>query len=387
MRLHSQWCAERIAPRQMLFCGLLMAAALMVCGCNDPKGEIAVAASDAAGTAAGTANPMDRLLGDVYEPWMPVREAIVELAARGGVEKVNFEVEAKGDFTVPLPAEMTVGEALRTAAALSGLAVEVSGDTVTVRSGERCSWHGLVGAMEQTIEVSGYRGSVLMPKNRHGSGPVPWVWYAPHSMWPHHAWMVKQLMAEGVAVASLSAGETYGSPQGREAFTAFYEKVVPRLGLTKKAVLLAQSRGGLMLYNWAAEHPDCVAAVGGMYPWCNLQESNEWIARAYGMKEEELNSELAHHNPVERLEPLAKAGVSIFHIHGDKDDVLPVAQHSALLVDRYGKLGGDARLEIISGGSHEVGIRFFRSQKLTDFLIAQAKAGLTRERGEQKADR
>jgi hypothetical protein len=48
------------------------------------------------------------------------------------------------------------------------------------------------------------------------------------------------------------------------------EELVQKRGLSKTPYLLARSRGGLMLYNWAFEHPLSVACVEGIYPVCNL---------------------------------------------------------------------------------------------------------------------
>ena len=58
----------------------------------------------------------------------------------------------------------------------------------------------------------------------------------------------------------------------------------------KKPCLLARSRGGLMLYAWAVEHPESVGGVAGIYPVCNLA-SYPGLGRAcgaYGLTMDEL---------------------------------------------------------------------------------------------------
>ena len=77
--------------------------------------------------------------------------------------------------------------------------------------------------------------------------------------------MFEQWLNSGFAIGGVDVGESYGNPAGRAAFTEFYRAVVNRYGLSQKACLLPQSRGGLMLYNWAAEHPDWVQCIGGIY--------------------------------------------------------------------------------------------------------------------------
>jgi len=101
-----------------------------------------------------------------------------------------------------------------------------------------------------------------------------------------------------------------------------------------------------MLYNWAVEHPASVACIAGIYPVCNLS-SFPGIKRAsgaYGLTEAQLAAQLAEHNPVDRLEPLAKARVPIFHFHGDSDTVAPLDQNSAAVAERYRHFGGDMTL-------------------------------------------
>ena len=44
------------------------------------------------------------------------------------------------------------------------------------------------------------------------------------------------------------------------------------------------------------------------------------------MKPDELQAHLVEHNPIDRLAGLAKAGVPLFAIHGDSDQVVPLMQ-------------------------------------------------------------
>ena len=129
-----------------------------------------------------------------------------------------------------------------------------------------------------------------------------------------------------------------------------------------------------MLYNWAVEHPDCVAGVAGIYPVCNLLSypGLAKAAKAYGMTPDELTANLAKHNPIDRLAPLAKAKVPVYHIQGDNDKVVPLEDNSALLAKRYKALGGPATIEVIKDGGHDMKRHWFESQTLTDFMIDKA---------------
>lgn len=211
----------------------------------------------------------------------------------------------------------------------------------------------------------------------------PWVWYAPtlskrHPNTRDEGWMFERLHAKGIAMAGIDVGESMGNPKGRAIFQELYEHMVAK-GYSSKPILLGRSRGGLMLYNWAVEHPECVGGIAGIYTVGNLASwpGLKKAAPAYEMTADELKEKLKAHNPVDRIAPLAKAKVPIFHLHGDNDKVVPLEHNAGLLVQRYKKLGGPATLEIIEGGGHDLKRHWFESQTLTDFMIDKALNGTT----------
>ena len=210
------------------------------------------------------------------------------------------------------------------------------------------------------------------------SGPTPWVMYAPTlgNAYPGHAetWMFRQFLSRGIAIAGVDVGESFGSPRGRKTYDALHEHLVLKEGFDKRACLLARSRGGLMLYCWAADNPDKVKCIAGIYPVCSLA-SYPGLKRAcgaYGMTESELAAVLSDHNPVDRLQPLAMARVPIFHIHGDVDEVVPLADNSAAVRERYLAAGGSMQLKIARGQGHNMWPGFFECQELVDFVVKHA---------------
>ena len=186
--------------------------------------------------------------------------------------------------------------------------------------------------------------------------------------------MFERFLKAGIAIAGIDVGESYGSPKGRALYSALHKHLVEKHGLAKQACLLARSRGGLMLYSWAAENPDKVRCITGIYPVCNIA-SYPGLPRASGAYEltaEQLKAQLAKHNPFDRLAPLAKAKVPIFHIHGDMDRVVPLDKNSAIIKQRYDALGGSMTLEVVKGQGHNMWVGWFQSQALVDFLIKHA---------------
>jgi len=231
------------------------------------------------------------------------------------------------------------------------------------------------------FDVPGGRGFIILPKEKRAEGQRPWVWYAP-AIGAHpnanNGWMLSRLLAKGFAVCGCNVGESHGNPRGVRAYDAFYAHVVQHYGLAARACLLPQSRGGLMLYNWAATGRNAarVACIGGIYPVCDLASwpGLQGATRAYGMTVAELRKCLTDHNPIDRLAPIANARVPILHIHGDADRVVPLKANSAELARRYKALGGAMDVIVVPGKGHAEIPEFFHSQRLLDFFLTHGPA-------------
>jgi pimeloyl-ACP methyl ester carboxylesterase len=228
------------------------------------------------------------------------------------------------------------------------------------------------------FDVDRCHAFLIRPKGKVLTSPMPWVWYAPVIGHPNtsHAWMLKQWLEKGIGMAGVDVGESFGSHQGRRVYTALWEALTTRYKMSERPCLLPQSRGGLMLYNWAAENPSCVACIAGIYTVCDLLS---WpglpqACSAYGLSTADLETHLAEHNPIDRLSPLAKAGVPILHVHGDSDKLVPVEKNSGELARRYRAMGGQVQLIVISGKGHQVCDEFFHCQELVDFVVVNCNS-------------
>ena len=98
-------------------------------------------------------------------------------------------------------------------------------------------------------------------------------------------------------------------------------------GLAKQPALEGMSRGGLIIYNWAAANPDKVACIYGDAPVCDFKSwaggkgrgkggAGAWqqCLTAYGLSEDDALE--YKHNPIDNLKPLAHAGVPLLHFVG-----------------------------------------------------------------------
>jgi pimeloyl-ACP methyl ester carboxylesterase len=189
----------------------------------------------------------------------------------------------------------------------------------------------------------------------------------------HSLWLFNSLLAHGIAIAGIDVGESYGSPDGCTVFTKFHNHLMHDYGLASKVILLACSRGGLQAYNWASRNPQRIQCIAGIYPVCDLRDypGLDRAAGAYGLSVSQLEKRLAEFNPIDELEPLARNHVPIMHLHGTKDETVPLESNSRELFRRYASLGGRFQLIDLPGEGHFSSDAFYRNQRLLDFILEQ----------------
>ncbi len=165
----------------------------------------------------------------------------------------------------------------------------------------------------------------------------------------------------------------------------FYAYLTGTYGFAPRAVLEGMSRGGLNIYNWAAKNPDKVCCIYADAPVCDIKSwpggkgagpgiRQCWAEclKAYEMTEEQAMKALC--NPIDNLEPLAKAGMPLLHVVGDADEVVPLAENTTILEERYKALGGS--IQVI----HKPGVKHHPHSlrdpaPIVDFVLASPAAG------------
>ncbi len=186
-------------------------------------------------------------------------------------------------------------------------------------------------------------------------------------------WLFTKLINLEYHICGIEIGETFGNINGVEIFNKFYQYVTRKYSLNKKTILLCQSRGGLMHYNWAVENADKVIAIAGIFPVCNLES---WpglknVYKFYGYNStKEIRKNIEKHNPIYRLKPLASKCIPIIHLHGDNDEIVPVEENSLKLIKEYKKIGGIGEVIIIKKEGHSSSSAFFKSKKLLKFFYS-----------------
>ncbi|MBT3377434.1 MAG: hypothetical protein HN742_34475 [Lentisphaerae bacterium] len=215
--------------------------------------------------------------------------------------------------------------------------------------GKQSTWHGFP---RYDFTVDSRRCLVVTP--RAEAPGRPWIWRA--RFFGHQPQADIALLRRGFHLVYMDVGNLFGAPPAVKHWDAFYRTLTADHGFALKPALEGMSRGGLIIYNWAIANPGKVACIYGDAPVCDFKSwpggkgkgkgsPGGWQAclKAYGLSEEE---GLAYTgNPIDCLPPLAKAGVPLLNVCGAADNVVPVAENTAILAERYRALGG--RIETI----------------------------------------
>jgi pimeloyl-ACP methyl ester carboxylesterase len=205
--------------------------------------------------------------------------------------------------------------------------------------GEPGNFHGF---RMYNFEFKGRQCRVVVPK-RAAKGN-PWLWRA--RFFGHRPEVDMELLSRGFFVAYIDVTDLYGSPRAVALWNDFYGYLTSELDFSRKVALEGMSRGGLIVFNWAAENPNKVACIYADAPVCDIKSwpggkmqgrgsAEDWqkCLLAYDLTEEEA---LAYQqNPVDRVDPLIEADIPLLIVSGDADDVVPYEENAALIVKAY----------------------------------------------------
>lgn len=186
--------------------------------------------------------------------------------------------------------------------------------------------------------------------------------------------IINTLLNSGYIVCSVDVGPVHwGNPKTVKAYNTLYNYVKNKYKVKKEACLLAQSMGGLTVYNWAARNPDKVCGIYGIYPVTDL--SNMFrkdipfdITKSWNIKPKQVKKYAEKYNPILIIKPLAKYNVPIMHRHGIIDKVVKYKENALAFFDKYRKLGGEAKLIRIKNYGHEANKIFFNEKEVKAFF-------------------
>lgn len=234
-------------------------------------------------------------------------------------------------------------------------------------AGKTSDWNGFT---KYDFSFNDRPVTVVVPKE--AAPGKPWVWHG--EFFGHRPAPDVALLGRGFTIVYTQISDQFGSPTAIAHWNKLYGELTTKHGLAKKVALVGLSRGGLYCYNWASENPERVACIYADAPVCDVRSwpmgklkptadgkragnSGEIpkLLKAYGVTtEDELLAKVL--NPVDRLEPLAKAKIPLLHVYGDADVPVPWDENTGVIAERYKKLGGSIELIAKPGVGHVHGL-------------------------------
>ena len=219
------------------------------------------------------------------------------------------------------------------------------------------------------------KGPVKVLCPRKASPGNPWIWKG--NFWGGRMIPSTQLtvladiemLKEGYYIV-FAGGDSLGHPSGSERMDAAYQVLTETYGFSKKPALAGLSRECLSIYRWASANPDKVSCIyvdngvctlkswpgGKLVPGSDSKGSGnakQWTAAKNSYQFASDEEALAYKgNPIDLLEPLAKAKVPLLHVCGSADEAVPYEENDAIMKERYEKLGGSIEGIVKEGQGH-----------------------------------
>lgn len=208
--------------------------------------------------------------------------------------------------------------------------------------------------------LHGGRPAVLVVPARPAAGH-PWLWRG--EFFGAAANFDAELVARGWHLAYLDCKNTFGSPRTLDLWDDFHRWLTSELHLARRPVLVGISRGGLYVYRWAARRPELVSLIYGDAPVCDVKSwpggkgqgrgsPRDWQMFRKVFDLTEAQALRWQGNPIDLLAPLARARVPLVHVVGDSDEVVPLAENTSVLAERYRRLGGQIDILVKKGVGH-----------------------------------
>lgn len=228
--------------------------------------------------------------------------------------------------------------------------------------GEPGNFHGYT---MYSFEYKGRQCRIVAP--RRAAEGNPWLWRA--RFFGHRPEVDLALLSKGFYVAYMDVADLYGSDQAIALWDEFYDLLTTRYRFSQRVALEGMSRGGLMVFNWAAQYPERVACIYADAPVCDIrswpgglmagvgsQEDWQKCLQVYHLTEEQASQ--FQGNPVNKASILAEHNIPLLIVSGDRDEVVPYQENAALLVDAYrATKDGEVRTIIKRGEGHVHGLK------------------------------
>ena len=194
-------------------------------------------------------------------------------------------------------------------------------DVLRVSDAQKSSCYGF---NQYDFAKEGLQIKVVTPKR--ALKDKPWIWRA--RFFGREPQTDIALLGRGYHVVYCDVANLFGSPEAMSRWDKCYQIMI-KAGLNSKPVLEGMSRGGLIVYNWAAANTDKVSCIyadapvlnaliwpGGFYASQGSTSDWENAKVCYQLKSDQ-EAKVFKGWPIHRVETLAKSGIPMLHLCGE----------------------------------------------------------------------
>jgi lysophospholipase L1-like esterase len=244
---------------------------------------------------------------------------------------------------------------------------------------------GTLGLSGTEFNYYGYKGldfkqdnvncKVVIPK--FSAPGHPWIWRA--RFWGHEPQTEIALLERGFHVVYCDVADLFGNEEAVGRWNRFYSMVTAG-GLSDKVVLEGMSRGGLIIYNWAAENPDKVACIYADNPVLDIKSwpggygkspvsINDWkLAKEAFELITDYEVSVFKGNPVDKVTQILSGGYPMLHVCGDADEAVPYDENTGLFEKKILEAGGSITVIHKPGvGHHPHSLQ--NPEPIVDFIL------------------
>lgn len=197
--------------------------------------------------------------------------------------------------------------------------------------GNKGLWHGYD---SYRFEVEGIE-SIIVTADSPLKGN-PWLWRA--RFFNADPALDLAMLRHGVHLVHTDITDLAGGPEAIHRMNCFYDYLIKSLNFSATPILEAYSRGALPALNWGIRNPEKTAMLILDSPICNL---NSWpkspfereLCRKAGVLNDDF-SIVPEWNPVDNLAALIENQVPVTVIYEENDNVIPIKDNAALLLER-----------------------------------------------------
>jgi len=237
--------------------------------------------------------------------------------------------------------------------------------------GKKSEWNGFT---RYDFLLHERQAIVVAPENIADENP--WIWRA--RFFGHRPELDLALLKSGYHLVYCDVANLFGSPAAVKHWDRCYDTLATEFGLHPEPVLEGMSRGGLIVFNWAVQHPDRISCIYVDAPVCDIKSwpggrgqgqghLATWkrLLVAYEFKNDS-QAVAWKKNPRDRACELANTNLPLFVVTGDADDIVPMEENILPLIEAWKQRKAPLKIVIKPGVGHKHGLD--DPQPLLDFV-------------------